>query len=144
MENATADKTNKLYKTHPILDHLNERLQAMYRPDRELCIDESMLLFWGRVSFWQYNAMKRHRFGIKLFMLCSRSGYTQKVKIYAEKDPKRTASVAEAVVMELMDGFWCRNTASAPITGIPACHLPTISSRERRIWWEPSEEIVKA
>nr|CDJ91665.1 piggyBac transposable element-derived protein [Haemonchus contortus] len=42
----------------------------------------------GRVSFWQYNGTKRHRFGNKLFKLCSRAGYTQKVKVYAGKDSK--------------------------------------------------------
>ncbi|KAK5969766.1 PiggyBac transposable element-derived protein 4, partial [Trichostrongylus colubriformis] len=105
VDNSAAEKTNKLYKVQPVLDYLNSRFQAMYRPERELCIDESMVPFRGRVSFWQYNGGKRHRFGIKLFKLCSRAGYTQKVKVYAGRDPKRTASVAEAVVLELMDGF---------------------------------------
>ena len=51
VDNAVADKTNKLYKLQPILDYLNNRFQAMYRPERELCIDELMVLFRGRVSF---------------------------------------------------------------------------------------------
>ncbi|CAJ0588726.1 unnamed protein product [Cylicocyclus nassatus] len=104
-DNAATDRTNKLYKLQPILDYLNTRFQAMYKPGKELCIDESMVPFRGRVSFWQYNGTKRHRFGIKLFKLCSRAGYTQKIKVYAGKDPKRKTSVAESVVLELMDGF---------------------------------------
>ncbi|VDP15007.1 unnamed protein product [Heligmosomoides polygyrus] len=103
--NAAADKSNKLYKLQPILDYLNIRFQARYRPEKDLCIDESTVPFRGRVSFWQYNGTKRRRFGIKLFKLCSRAGYTQKVKVYAGKDPKRKTSLAGAVMLELMDSF---------------------------------------
>jgi hypothetical protein len=35
-----------------------------------LCIDETLLAFKGRLSFKQYNPMKRARFGIKMFLLC--------------------------------------------------------------------------
>uniref|UniRef100_A0A7I4Z224 DDE_Tnp_1_7 domain-containing protein n=1 Tax=Haemonchus contortus TaxID=6289 RepID=A0A7I4Z224_HAECO len=104
-DNSKADRSNKLYKIQPILDYLNAKFQRMYKPEKELCIDESMVPFRGRASFWQYSGAKRHRFGIKLFKLCSRAGYTLKVKVYAGKDPKRTRTVAESVVMELMDGF---------------------------------------
>ncbi|KAK5965020.1 PiggyBac transposable element-derived protein 4 [Trichostrongylus colubriformis] len=91
-DNSSADRSNKLYKIQPILDHLNATFQKMYKPNKELCIDESMVPFRGRVSFWQYDGSKRHRFGIKLFKLCSKSGYTQKVKVYAggsEENEKR-------------------------------------------------------
>ncbi|VDO77222.1 unnamed protein product [Heligmosomoides polygyrus] len=114
----------------------------MYRPEKELLIDESMVPFRGRVSFLQYNGTKRHRFGIKLFKLCSRAGHTQKVKIYAGKDPKQKTSLAEAVVLELMDGFLMQGRCLSPITGIPAYRLPTVCSRKRRTWWECKKEII--
>ncbi|KAK5976278.1 PiggyBac transposable element-derived protein 4 [Trichostrongylus colubriformis] len=124
-DNSGADRSNKLYKIQPILDHLNATFQMMYKPDKELCIDESMVPFRRRVSLWQYNGSKRHRFGIKLFELCLESGYTQKVKVYAGKDPRRTRSVAEAVVMELIEGFLSKADVCVPTSGTQVCNWPT-------------------
>jgi membrane-bound inhibitor of C-type lysozyme len=39
-------------------------------PFSNLAIDESLLLWKGRLSFKQYIKSKRHRFGIKLYILC--------------------------------------------------------------------------
>lgn len=36
---------------------------------RDLCIDESLIPFKGRLSFKQYNPKKRSRFGVKLFLV---------------------------------------------------------------------------
>ncbi|KAK6735372.1 hypothetical protein RB195_018528 [Necator americanus] len=47
VDNAAADKTNKLYKLRPIPDYLNNRFPAMYRPEKELCFDESVVPFRG-------------------------------------------------------------------------------------------------
>lgn len=37
------------------------------RPKESMCIDESIVLFVGRLSFRQFNQNKRHRYGIKIF-----------------------------------------------------------------------------
>jgi len=39
-------------------------------PFENLVIDESLLLWKGRLSFKQFIRTKRHRFGIKFFILC--------------------------------------------------------------------------
>ncbi|ROL45244.1 Zinc finger BED domain-containing protein 1 [Anabarilius grahami] len=55
----------------------------MFVPHRDLCIDESLLLWKGRLGFRQYIPSKRKRFGIKLFMLCDvLTGYIINVKVY--------------------------------------------------------------
>ena len=77
----------------------------MYSPGQELCIDESMVPYRGRVVFRQFNKSKRHKYGIKLFKLCSKGGYTHKAKVYTGKEVERVGSIAEAVVLELMDGY---------------------------------------
>ena len=64
-----------------------------------------MVPFRGRVIFRQFNKSKRYKYGIKLFKLCSRGGYTQKMQIYAGKDVTRVGTVAEAVVLQLMEAY---------------------------------------
>ncbi|OXA60346.1 PiggyBac transposable element-derived protein 4 [Folsomia candida] len=39
-------------------------------PGKNICIDETLLAYKGRLSFRQYNPKKRGRFGIKMFVLC--------------------------------------------------------------------------
>ncbi|XP_054715386.1 piggyBac transposable element-derived protein 4-like [Uloborus diversus] len=58
-----------------------------YNLERDICIDESLLLYKGRLAWKQYMPKKRARFGIKFFMLCeSSSGYIANAIIYIGKD----------------------------------------------------------
>ncbi|EFN71302.1 PiggyBac transposable element-derived protein 4, partial [Camponotus floridanus] len=44
--------------------------------ERNICIDESLLLWKERLSWKQYILSKRNRFGIKFFALCkNKTGY---------------------------------------------------------------------
>jgi hypothetical protein len=43
---------------------------AQFSPFQDLLIDQSMVLFKGRLMFKQYIKTKRHKFGINLYMLC--------------------------------------------------------------------------
>ena len=45
---------DKLFKLRPLLDHLFEKFQEVYVPARNISIDESLLLWKGRLSFKQY------------------------------------------------------------------------------------------
>jgi hypothetical protein len=58
---------DRLFKIQPLLDRLLERFQLAVVPGKEICIDETMLPFCGRLSFLQYIKNKSHKFGIKLF-----------------------------------------------------------------------------
>src|SRR5699024_3413072 len=42
---------------------------ANFSPGQEICVDESMIPFRGRLSFRQYLKGKLHKFGIKVFRL---------------------------------------------------------------------------
>ena len=53
-DNATADKNNRLFKIDSILHLLNNSFYNTYSPDDIVCIDESIVLFRGRVVFRQY------------------------------------------------------------------------------------------
>lgn len=93
---------DRLFKIQPLLDCLLERFQLAVVPDKDICIDETMVPFRGRLTFLQYIKNKRHKFGIKLFKLCLKDGYTWNVKIYCGKEARSGIPVSSSVVMKLM------------------------------------------
>ncbi|GFU90918.1 piggyBac transposable element-derived protein 4 [Trichonephila clavipes] len=67
---------SKLKKIWTVLNY-KKNFPQFYTPEQDICIDESLLLYKGRLSWTQYLPLKRARFGIKMFMLReSHSGYT--------------------------------------------------------------------
>lgn len=46
---------DRIYKIRPFFDIVTDRFKAVYSPKRELCVDESLVLFKGRVSLKQFN-----------------------------------------------------------------------------------------
>lgn len=74
---------DSLLKIRVIVDHLRNRFKEGFVPSQNLCIDESLMLFRGRVFFRQYIPSKRHRFGVKFFLLCDcETGYILDFLIY--------------------------------------------------------------
>ncbi|CAK9809268.1 PiggyBac transposable element-derived protein 4 [Anthophora quadrimaculata] len=74
---------DRLTKIWGPFDKLREIFKNSFSPFRNLCIDESLLLFKGRLFFKQYIQSKRNRFGIKSFVLCDCStGYVLDVTVY--------------------------------------------------------------
>lgn len=99
-ENASA---HRLYKINPLIELLNTKFQNAFNPDEDVCIDESMIPFRGRLLFRQYIPGKRHKYGLKLYKLCLKGGYTWSVKLYSGKENNvREISVSSKVVMDLM------------------------------------------
>lgn len=77
------NKKDSLRKIRPIVDHMKQTFKRSFGPFENICIDESLLLFKGRIFFKQYIPSKRHRFGIKFFLLCdSETGYVLDFIIY--------------------------------------------------------------
>lgn len=76
----------KLNKIWPVYEYLNKKFQSAYLPQRDVTIDESLMLYKGVLGWKQYIPMKRARFGIKSFFLCeSKSGYIWSSIIYTGK-----------------------------------------------------------
>jgi hypothetical protein len=68
--------SRRLYKPKQILDHLNTRFRSVYTPERDVSVDESLMMWKGRLSWKVYIPSKRARFGIKSSELCeAKSGY---------------------------------------------------------------------
>ncbi|KAK9695310.1 Transposase IS4 [Popillia japonica] len=101
-DNELCPPGDRLHKIQVLVDLLNEKFKRIIFPDENLCIDETMVPFRGRLKFRQYVKGKRHKFGIKLFKLCLPGGFTYHVKIYCGSDKIDGMSVATKVVLELM------------------------------------------
>ncbi|GFT85229.1 piggyBac transposable element-derived protein 4 [Trichonephila clavipes] len=99
----------KLSKIWPVLKYLTIRFKEVVTPDRDVTIEESLMLFKGRLGWKQYMPLKRSRFGIKSYMLCeSKSGYVWSLIIYTVKgtlfDEKyKHMCMSSQVVMTLME-----------------------------------------
>lgn len=78
------DCDDNLCKIRPFLTFVQERCKKVYLPCKAICIDESLLLYKGRLQFRRYIPSKRARYGILSYCLCeSSTGYTWNVQIAA-------------------------------------------------------------
>jgi hypothetical protein len=73
---------DRLFKIHPLINYFNTKMNTIYYPNKELSLDESMVLWRGRLIFRQYIQNKRHNYGVKLYMLTEPNGLIIKVAVY--------------------------------------------------------------
>ena len=89
---ANDQNRDRLYKPRPLLTYLEEKFQEIYVVDQAISIDESLVLWKGRLYFRQYLPLKRARFGIKLYALCeSKTGYMFRFRVYTGKEDPASA-----------------------------------------------------
>ncbi|XP_046398242.1 piggyBac transposable element-derived protein 4-like [Ischnura elegans] len=69
-DNRESNQGDRLFKIRPVVDHLRAAFKNNLVPFKNLCIDESLMLFKGRLFFKQFIPSKRSRFGIKTFVIC--------------------------------------------------------------------------
>ena len=74
--NQIANKNDRLFKIRELVDELNQNFSKYYDLDEKVCIDESLVQFQGRIKFRQFLKQKRHKYGIKVFKMCSGQEYT--------------------------------------------------------------------
>ena len=98
---------NKLYKIQPLLDLIIPRFRAVYKPERQLAVDETLIKFKGKIHFRQFIPIKPGRFGIKAFTLAeSTSGYVLGSKVYTGKEANVVQKdLGKRAVMLLMEPF---------------------------------------
>lgn len=99
--NQECPKGDRLFKIQGLIDMLLERFQKANIPFRDVCIDESIVPFRGKLSFKQYIKNKKNKFGIKLYKLCTSKGYTNNLKVYCGRDAQPGVPVASSVVLDL-------------------------------------------
>ena len=103
--NQTANTNDRLYKLRQIVDILNQNFSKYYDLDEEICIDESLVPFQGRIKFRQLLKQKRHKYGIKVFKMCSGQGYTYKFEIYSGKNLDAPCITPTNVVMNICNNI---------------------------------------
>lgn len=96
-DNETAQPDDRLAKLISLIDTLISKFRDAINPPEEICIDESMIPFRGRLKFRQNVPNKRYRYGIKLLKLCVKGDYTWNVKVYSGKENIKLASISTVV-----------------------------------------------
>ena len=82
-DNSLDDKTDRLYKVRPVLDYLVGKFKELYQPGENICVDEAMIPWRGRLSFKVYSPLKPSKYGMRLYVLSdSSNGYCFKVRPY--------------------------------------------------------------
>jgi len=105
------ENLGRLKKVKNFTNYLQEKWRFYYQPNQNICIDEAMIAFKGRLLFKQYNPLKPTKWGIKVFLLSeSCSGYTFNAIIYEGKQIEgENKSVAFSVVKKLVSGYENKN-----------------------------------
>ena len=88
VDNAELGEKPKLAsKIQPVWDYFNEKYKDLYTPKQDISIDESLLLWKGRLSWKQSILTKRAHFGFKSYVLCeAETGYIYKSLLYTGKE----------------------------------------------------------
>ena len=106
----TADKNlhDKIWRVRAISEIFRENIQKFGFFASNLSIDESMIKFFGRCKMKQFMRNKPIRFGLKLWAICSVSGYMFDFDIYCgkhevqESEKLNSCNLGTKVVMKML------------------------------------------
>ena len=73
----------QLSKTGFFMNHLNETMKRIYCPSENLSLDQSLVLWHGRLIFRQYIKNKKHKYGAKFYKLHESSRLILRPFIYS-------------------------------------------------------------
>ena len=110
---AAGTTPRKIDKIKPLLDILLPRFQELYRPSRNLALDETMVGFRGHFGSIQYVPQKPTKWGIKAFTLAdAANGYLLNSMVYTGAQTLENANPAYQtlpqpgrIVMHLMEPY---------------------------------------
>ena len=103
------DNRDRLHKVGPLIKIFCDRAKLVYSPGKNLSVDESLILFNGRLQYKQYIKTNCARFGIKLYELCFSDSITLDFLFYCGKgmfhadDPTFDMPTAERIRAVLME-----------------------------------------
>ncbi|KAF0725559.1 piggyBac transposable element-derived protein 4-like [Aphis craccivora] len=81
-EGISINPCDRLHKVSTLVDILKNKFQSNFSPYEALSLDESMLLWIGRLLFRQYIKNKKNKYGIKFFELLDLSNIFYKKKTH--------------------------------------------------------------
>lgn len=101
---------DKLFKINSVLTPLKTKFKTILFPFQNLCIDETLMAWKGRLGFRQYIPSKRNRFGIKMFVLCDcETGFVLDLIVYTGAgtaiDNYEDVGMSGSVVMTLLQEY---------------------------------------
>ncbi|OXA46903.1 PiggyBac transposable element-derived protein 4 [Folsomia candida] len=118
---------NRLFKIQKIWDKVNANFKSFLIPHKNLSVDESLILFKGRLYFRQFIPSKRSRFGIKTYSIVdAETGFILFSYIYSGKNEDLPFSAKDygyggAIVLELAKHYlnkghhiYCDNFFTSP------------------------------
>ncbi|GFY79539.1 piggyBac transposable element-derived protein 4 [Trichonephila inaurata madagascariensis] len=104
-QNSISQK-DKLYKIRNMVNMFNERLSEIYYPGREICLDESMILWRGRLLLRQHVPNELLKYGIKLYMITTPNGMVLKFVAFAGKlNDSSGKEHTQNITLNLLDGM---------------------------------------
>lgn len=83
-------------------------MNMIYYPDKELSLDEAMVLWRGRLLIRQYIKGKCHKYGVKFYMLLEPNGLNLKFPIYSGKTDQILSGKDHAIKVVTMESFLIR------------------------------------
>ena len=102
--NGTNERLNKVAF---LMNHLNNTMKRVYCPTENFSLDESMVLWRGRLIFRQYIKGKKHKYGVKFYELCESDGLILRSFIYSRLPYPDTNYLGQTgtIVLKLMEDF---------------------------------------
>lgn len=90
---------DRLYKCRRIINYFNEKMDSVFSPGRELSINESIILWRGKLQ------CRKNKYGMKLYVLAETDGLAMKLILYAgATDNVGGVGHADRVVHSLIEG----------------------------------------
>ncbi len=80
--NSNRQSGDRLFKIRELVDMIRHRCQTVFYPYQDMCVDESLICFKGRLCFKQYMKSKRSRFGVKIYQVSTCDGIVNDFIIY--------------------------------------------------------------
>ena len=82
-DNSQMNNTDRVFKVHPVIQHLNESFQELIKPlGRKFSNDEAMEPYYGHHYMKQFIRGKPIRYGFKFWCMCTPGGYLIKFDPY--------------------------------------------------------------
>ena len=109
--NNNDDKTDKSYKIHPVIEHLNKVFTERLSNSPFQSVDEHMCKFKGRLSMKQYIKNKPIKWGFKHWYRCdSETDDVYQLELYQGWKERRKLNLGSSVVLDLcqvLKGTYC-------------------------------------
>ncbi|XP_039866148.1 piggyBac transposable element-derived protein 4-like [Simochromis diagramma] len=101
-------RLDKMAPFRKVWNMWTHRLEMLFSPDRDLCVDEQLVAFRGRCSFRQYMPKKPAKYGIKIWAACDvKTSYAWRLQVYTGKAAPDRVEVNQGmrVVLDMTEGL---------------------------------------